>query len=138
MKMMQQDGITPLTGDELQQLIPPSILTREQLNQWEQVNIQEAVQWAFAKHRKHTMLATQQFIVDLHRKMFGQVWKWAGQFRTTNKNIGVDNNTFANLKICCFGNEVRFPETQVTQRFREIRFAPFPKQLSNWRRYWIS
>jgi len=44
-------------------------------------------------------------------------------------------NTFANLKICCFGNEVRFPETQVTQGFREIRFAPFPKQLSNWRRY---
>jgi len=40
-----------------------------------------------------------------------------------------------NLKICCFGNEVRFPETQVTQGFREIRFAPFPKQLSNWRRY---
>ena len=88
--MMQQDGITPLTGEKLQQLIPASILTREQLNQWEQANIQEAVRWAFAKRRKHTTLATQAFLVELHKRMFGQVWKWAGQFRTTNKNIGVD------------------------------------------------
>ena len=27
---------------------------------------------------------------DLHKRMFGDIWKWAGEFRKTDKNIGVD------------------------------------------------
>jgi len=53
----------------------------------------------------------------------------------TVKKGFVKSNTFANARICCFGNEVRFPETLILLRFREIRYAPFPKQPSNWRRY---
>jgi len=88
--MNHKDGITPLTAEELAELIPVTIQTREQLNYWEQVNIQEAVGWAFSRSRKHTDLATNVFITRLHKRMFDQVWNWAGKFRTSNKNIGVD------------------------------------------------
>jgi Fic-DOC domain mobile mystery protein B len=30
------------------------------------------------------------FIKSLHKRMLGDVWAWAGQFRNSNKNIGVD------------------------------------------------
>lgn len=35
-------------------------------------------------------LLSEHFIKLLHQKMYQDVWKWAGEFRNTNKNIGVD------------------------------------------------
>lgn len=35
------------------------------------------------------------FIRDLHRQMFDKTWQWAGTFRKTNKNIGVDSTQVA-------------------------------------------
>ena len=35
-------------------------------------------------------ILSEQFIKQLHNKMFCDVWSWAGKFRKTNKNIGVD------------------------------------------------
>jgi len=29
-------------------------------------------------------------VKDLHREMFGDVWTWAGEFRRSDKSIGVD------------------------------------------------
>jgi fido (protein-threonine AMPylation protein) len=39
---------------------------------------------------KLEVLLSEEFIRELHKKMFGEVWQWAGEFRKTNKNIGVD------------------------------------------------
>jgi Fic-DOC domain mobile mystery protein B len=64
------------------------IATREELNRFEQDNIAEALQWLGTRHR-HDIL-TERFTKTLHRKMFGKVWKWAGTFRRSDKNIGVD------------------------------------------------
>jgi len=58
-----QDGITPLTDEELAELIPPTIFTREHLNQWEQMNIQETVTWAFSRKHEPAKLATTQFMI---------------------------------------------------------------------------
>lgn len=30
------------------------------------------------------------FIQRLHRRMFGDVWRWTGTYRTTERNIGID------------------------------------------------
>jgi fido (protein-threonine AMPylation protein) len=27
--------------------------------------------------------------MDLHKRMLGDVWKWAGKFRKTERNIGI-------------------------------------------------
>lgn len=79
---------TPLDRDEAQGLIPLHISTRGQLNEWEQQNIVEGERWAFG--RQHRDLRSLEFIKQLHRRMFGRTWKWAGKFRITEKNIGVD------------------------------------------------
>jgi Fic-DOC domain mobile mystery protein B len=81
-------GATPLDPDEAAGLIPAHITTQGQLNEWEAANILDGEKWAFS--RKRDDLLSLQFICLLHRKLFGDTWKWAGVFRTTEKNIGID------------------------------------------------
>jgi Fic-DOC domain mobile mystery protein B len=81
------DAATPLTPEEHAQLIPTYITTRAQLNEAEQINITEADLWAF--NRKRDVLS-EEFLRKLHKRMFRKVWKWAGTFRTSERNIGVD------------------------------------------------
>ncbi|MBI3936222.1 MAG: mobile mystery protein B [Betaproteobacteria bacterium] len=80
-------GATPLDPDEATGLIPAHIVTQRQLNEWELANILEGERWAFARKRKS--LLSIQFIRTLHKRMFGDTWRCAGTFRTTEKNIGV-------------------------------------------------
>lgn len=82
------DGQTPLTEEEQEGLKIPSITTREELDEFEQLNIEKAIQWTFGKKLKAEQLFSEKFIKDLHKRMYGEVWKWAGTFRTSEKNIG--------------------------------------------------
>lgn len=83
-------GATPLDPDEANGLIPQHITTQKQLNEWEQVNILEAEKWINRQHFDSVKIFTTDFIKKLHQRMFNETWKWAGQFRQTNKNIGVE------------------------------------------------
>jgi len=87
MDLKYPTGATPLGPDETAGLLLSHITTREELNHWEQMNIGEAEEWAF--NRKHKDLLSQAFICRLHKKMFGSIWAWAGQFRKSMKNLGV-------------------------------------------------
>ena len=84
------NGQTPIDEDEKIGLKISSITTIAELNEFEQINIQKAVEWTLAKKISKDMLFTEDFICKLHKKMFGEVWRWAGKFRKSNKNIGVD------------------------------------------------
>lgn len=84
------DGQTPLDEDEKEGLIIKSITTRQELNEFEQQNIEHAIEWLMRKKLSKEQILTELFIRDLHKRMFGEVWGWAGSFRKTNKNIGVD------------------------------------------------
>lgn len=126
--------MTPLTEEELAELIPPTIFTREHLNQWEQINIQEAMTWAFSHKHLPTKLATNQFMTKLHKKMFGQVWKWAGQFRSSNKNIGVDRE-YIQIELRKLSDDFlvwieykSYPLDEIAARFhhRLVWIHPFP------------
>ena len=88
MKLVYPEGATPLDPDESAGLIPPHVTTQGQLNEWEQQNILEGERWAFSRRNLNPL--SLQFSRDLHKHMFGRTWKWAGRFRTTEKNIGVD------------------------------------------------
>jgi len=81
------DGATPLDPDEIDGLKLKYINTRGELDRWEQENIQDALAWL--DRRRKSDILNEEFICQLHEKMFGKVWKWAGEFRRTNKNIGV-------------------------------------------------
>ena len=80
-------GATPLDADELASLIPGHITTQGELNEWEQLNILEGDAWARKQHKE---ILTEAFVRRLHARMFGETWRWAGGFRKSDKNIGVD------------------------------------------------
>lgn len=84
------DGQTPLDEDEKEDLLISTIATREELDEFEQQNIEEAVKWSIGKKIKSDKLFTESFIKNVHKRMYKDVWLWAGAFRKTNKNIGVD------------------------------------------------
>ncbi len=83
----QIDGSTPLTEEELEQLIPSYITLRHELNEAEQANILEAEDWAFSRKRD---ALSERFLDNLHKRMLGRVWQWAGEHRQSNKTVGVD------------------------------------------------
>lgn len=86
MKFTFIEGATPIDEDERQSLIPRHIQTQDELNAFENLNIAQVMPWA----RKQHNLLTVRFLKTLHKKMFGQTWKWAGQFRKSQKNIGIE------------------------------------------------
>jgi len=81
-------GATPLDPDEMEGLKFKHVTTRGELDHLEQGNIQEGFVWL--QRYKDTDLLTEGFVRELHKRLFGDVWVWAGTFRTTEKNIGVD------------------------------------------------
>jgi Fic-DOC domain mobile mystery protein B len=84
----EDDASTPLSAEEREGLIPSYITLRGELNEAEQANILEADTWAFS--RKRNVLA-ERFLSTLHKRMYGNVWRWAGTYRRSQKNIGVEH-----------------------------------------------
>ncbi len=81
------EGHTELTGDDTAGLIPSHIATRADLNEAEQMNIALAL---LRRPPGTADLLDDRYLRDLHRAMFGDVWKWAGRYRTVETNIGVE------------------------------------------------
>lgn len=88
MKFDYQYGNTPIDPNEAEGLKIKHISTKAELNEFEEKNISQAVSWAFERTRQDFL--TKVFIKKLHKKMFSAVWTWAGEYRKTNKNIGVE------------------------------------------------
>ena len=84
----QDDAGTELSPEEREGLIPSYITLRSELNDAEQSNIEEGQEWAERRKKKNVL--DEDFLKTLHKRMYGKVWKWAGTYRTTGKNIGVD------------------------------------------------
>ena len=84
------NGQTPLDEDEKEGLLIPTITTRGELDEFEQLGVEKANEWLLSRKLSVNKILTVEFVKDLHKRMFGDIWKWAGEFRNTNKNIGVD------------------------------------------------
>ncbi|MEE4212597.1 MAG: mobile mystery protein B [Parvularcula sp.] len=122
---------TPLEGEEREQLIPVYITLRSELNEAEQVNIADASRWAFARRRD---ILDEAILRELHRRMFSQVWKWAGQYRLTPRNIGIDAYRIG-VEMRQLVDDVRYwvendtypnDETAVRFHHRLVSIHPFP------------
>jgi Fic-DOC domain mobile mystery protein B len=88
MKFTYAVGATPIDADEAAGLIPSHIATQSDLNTWEEANILQGAAWA--QRQKKRELLDEGFVRELHKQMFNRTWRWAGTFRASNKNIGVD------------------------------------------------
>ena len=96
------NGQTPLDEDEKDGLLIQTISTRAELDEFEQQNIEEAFQWVLGRSFKPESIFTEYFIKNLHKRMYNNVWSWAGVFRKTNKNLGIDKwQNPADLKTLC-------------------------------------
>lgn len=85
-----QEGQTPLDDDEKEGLRIETIATRQELDEFEQQNIEQAVEWTMKRSFKAEVILNEDFVQNLHKRMYGDVWAWAGEFRKTDKNIGIN------------------------------------------------
>ncbi len=125
------DAATALNPDERDQLIPSYITTRAQLNEAEQLNIADADHWAFTRKRDVLDVA---FLRRLHKRMFGQVWRWAGEYRTTASNIGIDayqipselSQLVEDARFWLANDAYEFDEAALRFHHRLVFIHPFP------------
>ena len=128
----EPNDATPLESEEREGLRQSWISTRSELNQAEQANIAAGVAWANRSRRKDIL--TEVFLRQLHTKMFGDVWSWAGEFRHTERNIGIDPVRIP-IELRTLLDDVRYwvdqgtyPADEIAVRFhhRLVAIHPFP------------
>lgn len=128
----QPDDATPLVAEECEGLLQTWITTPADLNEAEQANIDDAVAWTM--RRRDSDLLTEGFVFGLHRRMFGDVWAWAGSVRRTDKNIGIEPQQVhvrlgALLRDTRYWIEHRsFPPDEIALRLHHglVEIHPFP------------
>jgi Fic-DOC domain mobile mystery protein B len=118
------NGQTPLDENEKEGLLIPTIATREELDEFEQQNIEEALQWVLGRSLKAEMILTEKFICNLHKRMYGDIWAWAGKLRKTDKNLGIDKwqipvalKTICDDTLFWINNETYSPD-EIAIRFK--------------------
>lgn len=140
-KLEEPDGATPLTPDELLGLKVTTISTRGELNQLESENIIQGLTWLSKRPRRVDVL-TDDFARDLHRRLYGEVWAWAGQYRLTDKNIGVSVWTISSEMRNCLNDAKMWVERGVYDpleaaarlHHRLVWIHPFPNGNGRWSR----
>ena len=125
------DNSTPLTEEEKNELKIKWITNREELNNLETKGISEAEIWLLNTKKN---ILNEDFLKTLHKKMFGDIWKWAGCYRITERNIGVApyqiqpqlRILFDDVKYW-IENET-YPKKEIALRFhhRLVQIHPFP------------
>jgi len=128
----EMQGATPLDRDEAGGLRLTHITTREELNIFEAENIRAGMQWAWRSRRKD--IVSESFMRQLHKKMFGNVWRWAGEFRQSNKNIGISREKIGiELRQLCddvnyWIEHESYPADELAARLhhRLVAIHPFP------------
>jgi Fic-DOC domain mobile mystery protein B len=133
MEIKYAEGATPLDPDAAKGLIPRLTLQSE-LNEFEQTNIQFAVEWASKSRKLKRELVSIEGIKLLHRKMFDLTWKWAGKFRQYETNLGVSwHNIAEEIKKLCddiyyWQQHKTFQPLETAVRFhhRLVSVHPFP------------
>jgi len=133
MRFEYPEGATPLDEDYRQDLIPDLQLQAE-LNEFEQKNIVEAILWATDNSRFARILLSPRGLCELHRRMFDATWRWAGRYRRTNTNIGIDwPHISENVILVCrdveywIANQVYdWDELAVRFHHRLVLVHPFP------------
>lgn len=139
-KFEYPEGATPLNPNEMAGLKLSYISTQKELNAAEQDNILQGEKWAFMQKRKNFL--TEKFMRDLHKHMFGHVWKWAGVYRTSGKSIGVDwyhiptemNKLIEDVRYWITHETYPLDEIAARLHHRLVWIHPFPNGNGRWAR----
>jgi Fic-DOC domain mobile mystery protein B len=137
--LAQPEHATPLTPEEREGLIPSHVTLHSELNELEQENILEADTWASLRKRDPV---GEPFGHNLHRRMFRSVWTWAGTYRKSNKNVGVDwqlilprlYEVIEQTKFWIENKTFSSDETAVRFHHMLVSVHPFPNGNGRWSR----
>ncbi|MDQ2837992.1 MAG: mobile mystery protein B [Actinomycetota bacterium] len=132
----QPDGATPLTTEDVQGLKPSWITTQGELNQAEAENILRGRLWASRTRRPSFWYLRDTGLQNLHRRLLGDVWSWAGALRKRETNIGIDPHQVpVALRSLCDdieaqigdGRNLAYPADELAIRFhhRLVLIHPF-------------
>ncbi len=127
-------GQTPISEEEKEGLLIKTISIRSELDEFEQQNIEYAIEWTLKQNFGVDKILTVGFISEVHKRMFNRIWEWAGTFRKTNKNIGVDKFQISQelrvlLDDCKYWIENEtFSADEIAVRFKHrlVKIHPFP------------
>lgn len=124
LELVYEEGQTPLDEEEKEGLLIPTITTKGELDEFEQLNIQKSIEWSLKRRWQTEKIFTEDFMKQLHYQMYGEVWAWAGKFRLTNKNTGTDWHKIG-IEIKNLLNDVlywirheTYPPHEITIRFK--------------------
>jgi len=128
----EPDDATPLEPEERDGLLQAWITYRRELNEAEQTNIISGAAWARRQRRKDIL--TEAFLKQLHGKLFGTVWKWAGEYRRTERNIGIEplriqieiRTAFDDARFWIDNESFQQEESAVRLHHRLVSIHPFP------------
>jgi Fic-DOC domain mobile mystery protein B len=131
----EPDGATALTHEEREGLLQTWITYRHELNEAEQANILKAAAWGRRRRRSSARdLLTEVFAKSLHKRMLDEVWNWAGTYRRSSRNIGIDAHRIP-VDMPMMFDDVRFwiehetyPPDEIAVRLhhRLVAIHPFP------------
>lgn len=131
----EPEDATPLEPREREGLLQTWITHRRDLNEAEEENIVEGAAWARGRRRlPFERMLSEDFMRTLHKRMFGDVWQWAGTFRATERNIGVQAYRIG-MELASLLSDIRywiehktFPPDEIAIRFhhRLVAIHPFP------------
>jgi Fic-DOC domain mobile mystery protein B len=127
------DHDTELSAEERVELMR-SFTTRMQLNRAERININQARVWAMRTSLDSPDLLTDGFARELHRRMFNEVWRWAGRYRVTEKNLGWEvfrlnegvRNAFDDARAWSEHAVYPLAEAEVRLHHRLVAIHPWP------------
>jgi Fic-DOC domain mobile mystery protein B len=128
----EPDDATPLALEERNGLLLSWITFRHELNVAEQENITAGSAWAFRQRRRDILTPT--FVKALHKRMFGDVWSWAGNYRRTERNIGITAFRIPSELPMAFDDirywveNTTFPADEIAVRLHHklVAIHPFP------------
>ena len=131
----EPEDATPLEPQEREGLLQTWITHRRDRNEAEEENIVEGAAWAQGRRRLPLeRMLSEDFMRTLHKRMFGDVWQWAGTFRATERNIGIQAYRIG-MELASLLSDIRywiehktFPPDEIAIRFhhRLVAIHPFP------------
>ena len=112
-------GQTPINEEEKDGLKIKTIVNQTELDEFEQLNIEKAIAWTIQQKLTIKKILSAVFIKNLHKRMFGDVWRWAGNFRNSEKNLGVPW-TQINIELHKLLDDTKFWITQKSYPPEEV------------------
>lgn len=134
LELKYSNGQTPISEEEKEEILIPTISTRGELDEFEQANIEQAIVWSMKNTFSVSEVLSIAFTKELHKRMFSDVWGWAGSFRRSNRILGVDkfiieqelHRLMHDCKYWIENNVYSQDETAIRFKHRMICIHPFP------------